>query len=94
MIDRHAIINQRVKESEKDIAEIARILKLERRTIYNWLNDPALPKDKIALLGYAIGYDFSKDFDDLKGYHFNFDNNDNMTTYENVNYHPHHHDQH
>ena len=74
MIDRHAIINQRVKESEKDIAEIARILKLERRTIYNWLNDPALPKDKIALLGYAIGYDFSKDFDDMKGYHFNFDN--------------------
>ena len=73
MTDRLALINQRVTESEKDIAEIARILKYERKTIYNWLAEPILPKEKIALLGYAIGYDFSKDFDDLKGYHFNFE---------------------
>jgi len=73
MIDRLAIINQRVKESEKDIAEVARILKLDRKTIYNWLADPELSKEKIALLGYATGYNFSKDFADLKGYYFNFE---------------------
>ncbi len=73
MTDRLAIINQRVTESEKEIVEIARILNLKRKTIYNWLNNPTLSKDKIALLGYAIGYDFSIDFADLKGYHFNFE---------------------
>lgn len=73
MIDRHAIINQRVRESEKDITEIANLLKYDRKTIYNWLADPELTKEKIALLGYAIGYDFSKDFDDLKGFHYNFE---------------------
>ncbi len=73
MIDRLTIINQRVRKSEKDITEIAHILKYDRKTIYNWLDDPELSKEKIALLGYAIGYDFSKDFDDLKGYNFNFE---------------------
>lgn len=73
MTDRLALINQRVTESEKDIAEIARILGYERQTIYNWLANPKLSKQKIAWLGHAIGYDFSKDFDDLKGYHFNFE---------------------
>ncbi|MGE0638017.1 MAG: hypothetical protein AB7P01_16355 [Bacteroidia bacterium] len=73
MIDKSAIINDRVTKSGKDIAEIARRLNVDRGTIYYWLDHPDLPNDKIALLGLAINYDFSIDFPELKNHLFYFE---------------------
>lgn len=74
MKDRLDIINQRVEESGVSKADIATLLNVNRGTIYNWLVNPSINRDQIVLLGYAIQYDFSKDFSDLKGFRFFIDN--------------------
>jgi hypothetical protein len=72
MQDRLSIITKRVEESELDKAEIARRLGIDRGTLYNWLADPELSKDKLAMLGLVIGHDFGIDFPEMKGHHFYF----------------------
>lgn len=41
---------------------VAQRLKVNRTTLYNWLNDPELPWFRIKEIGEALKYDFSEDF--------------------------------
>lgn len=74
MVDHVAVINKRIDESPLTRQEIADKLEIRRSTLYNRANNPDFDKQNIALIGWAIDYDFSIDFKQLKGYHFNFNN--------------------
>ncbi|GAB3924060.1 hypothetical protein [Mucilaginibacter myungsuensis] len=41
-----------------NIAKLAKILNVNRGTIYFWFTKPDLPKEKLNEIGYVINYDF------------------------------------
>jgi|SRR5690606_15895544 len=63
--DTGAIVEKVVRRSGIGIAELARILHVDRRSIYYWFKQPNLKIDILYKIGDALGYDFSKDFPHL-----------------------------
>lgn len=63
--DAGAIVEKVVRRSGLGIAELARILHVDRRSIYYWFKQPNLKVDILYKIGDALGYDFSKDFPHL-----------------------------
>jgi hypothetical protein len=47
------------------ISEVARIMNVNRRSIYNWFNQPALRQEIIYKIGHGIMHDFSVEFPEL-----------------------------
>lgn len=47
------------------ISEVARIMNVNRRSIYNWFNQPALRQEIIYKIGHGIMHDFSIEFPEL-----------------------------
>lgn len=56
------IIERIIRRNGVSIAELGRVLDVNRRSIYNWFNQRRLNNDLIIRIGQAIDYDFSKDF--------------------------------
>ncbi len=63
---RGEIAAQRIKESQISLISIYTRLGIAQNTLTNWLEKEDLGFDKILQIGELIGYDFSKDFPDLK----------------------------
>lgn len=60
-----ANVEKVVRRSGISIAELARRVKVNRRSIYNWFDQKHLSIETVAKIGYAIGHDFSTDFPEL-----------------------------
>ncbi len=56
------VIEKVIRRNGVSIAELGRVLNVNRRSIYNWFNQRRLNNDLIIRIGQAINYDFSKDF--------------------------------
>ncbi|MFC6101476.1 terminase gpP N-terminus-related DNA-binding protein [Olivibacter domesticus] len=59
------IIEMVVRRNGYSISELARSLRLNRRSIYNWFSRPKLRVEIIFNLGCALRYDFSREFPEL-----------------------------
>src|SRR5690606_22010387 len=63
--DAGAIVEKVVRRSGIGIAELARILHVDRRSIYYWFKQRSLKVEILYKIGDALGYDFSVDFPHL-----------------------------
>lgn len=54
-----------IRKSNYSISEIARLMMLNRRSLYNWFSKPNLNSSKILRVGYILRHDFSKEFPHL-----------------------------
>jgi len=70
MKDKRSIIDQRIKESKMQVTELIKRLGLKRGNFYLKLNGPTISKDFIAEIGHVINWDFSKDFTEMRGFHY------------------------
>jgi transcriptional regulator with XRE-family HTH domain len=59
------IIEKRIRNSGYSIAEVARLMGVNRRSVYNWFNCEKLNKNTIERIGYVLKCDFSLDFPNL-----------------------------
>jgi hypothetical protein len=56
------IIEKVLRRDGHSISEVARIMNVNRRTIYNWFNQSVLRQEIIYKLGHGIKHDFSAEF--------------------------------
>ena len=61
-----ATVEKVVRNSGISIAELARRVRVDRRSLYNWFQQKDLKIDAIARIGYVLGYDFSAEFPELQ----------------------------
>lgn len=59
------IIEKIIRRYGHSISEVARLVNVNRRSIYNWFNDPTLKPDTIYQIAHVIQHDFSIEFPDL-----------------------------
>lgn len=59
------IIEKVIRRNGYSISELARLTKVNRRSVYNWFNQRNLKSDIIYRIGSVLNYDFSNDFPDL-----------------------------
>lgn len=66
-MDKHygEIIEKTIRRNGYSISELARLMKVNRRSIYNWFNQPKLKEDVIFKIGCALKHDFSSEFPEL-----------------------------
>ena len=58
-IHRGQIVEKVIRREGHSISEISRLLKVNRRSVYNWFNQPHLRPEIIYRLGCIIKHDFS-----------------------------------
>jgi lambda repressor-like predicted transcriptional regulator len=56
------IVEFRVRRNGHNISELARLLNINRRSLYNWFSQQHLKKEYIARIGEVINHNFSEDF--------------------------------
>ncbi len=59
------IIEKIIRRNGYSISELARLTKVNRRSVYNWFNQRSLRSDIIYRIGSVLNYDFSTEFPDL-----------------------------
>jgi predicted transcriptional regulator len=59
------IVEYRVRKNGHSISALAKTLKVNRRSIYNWFNQRHLKKDVILSIGCAIKHDFSEEIPEM-----------------------------
>lgn len=59
------IIEKVIRRNGYSISELARLTKVNRRSVYNWFNQRNLKSDIIYRIGSVLNYDFSNEFPDL-----------------------------
>ena len=66
-MDKHygEIIERTIRRNGYSISELARLTKVNRRSIYNWFNQPKFKPDTIFKIGCALKHDFSNEFPEL-----------------------------
>lgn len=66
-MDKHygEIIERAIRRNGYSISELARLTKVNRRSIYNWFNQPKFKPDIIFKIGCALKHDFSVEFPEL-----------------------------
>jgi transcriptional regulator with XRE-family HTH domain len=66
-MDKHygEIIERTIRRNGYSISELARVTKVNRRSIYNWFNQPKFKPDIIFKIGCALKHDFSNEFPEL-----------------------------
>ncbi|MFC6101863.1 helix-turn-helix domain-containing protein [Olivibacter domesticus] len=66
-MDKHygEIIERTIRRNGYSISELARLMKVNRRSIYNWFNQPKFKPDIIFKIGCALKHDFSNEFPEL-----------------------------
>jgi transcriptional regulator with XRE-family HTH domain len=66
-MDKHygEIIERTIRRNGYSISELARLMKVNRRSIYNWFNQPKFKSEIIFKIGCALKHDFSNEFPEL-----------------------------
>ncbi|MDM8175580.1 MULTISPECIES: helix-turn-helix domain-containing protein [Olivibacter] len=66
-MDKHygEIIERTIRRNGYSISELARLMKVNRRSIYNWFNQPKFKPEIIFKIGCALKHDFSNEFPEL-----------------------------
>jgi len=66
-MDKHygEIIERTIRRNGYSISELARLMKINRRSIYNWFNQPKFKPEIIFKIGCALKHDFSTEFPEL-----------------------------
>ncbi|HWV70463.1 MAG TPA: helix-turn-helix domain-containing protein [Pseudosphingobacterium sp.] len=66
-MDKHygEIVERTIRRNGYSISELARLMKVNRRSIYNWFNQPKFKPDIIFKIGCALKHDFSNEFPEL-----------------------------
>lgn len=59
------IIERVIRRNGYSISELARLTKVNRRSVYNWFNQKHLKAEIIYRIGIVLNYDFSEDFPEL-----------------------------
>ncbi|WP_134089233.1 helix-turn-helix domain-containing protein [Olivibacter sp. XZL3] len=59
------IIERTIRRNGYSISELSRLMKVNRRSIYNWFNQPKFKPDIIFKIGCALKHDFSNEFPEL-----------------------------
>jgi hypothetical protein len=59
------IIERILRRQDLSICEVARLISVNRRTMYNWFNIQTLKPEIIYQVGHAINHDFSVEFPDF-----------------------------
>jgi hypothetical protein len=66
MAQHHGQIVEKVfRRDGHSISEVARMLNINRRSIYNWFNQAVLRQEIIYKIGHGIMHDFSVEFPEL-----------------------------
>lgn len=68
MTGRGEILEAVVRRRSKNIAELARLMGIDRATIYRHFSDPDIDDGTILKYAKALKYDFSKEFPELASY--------------------------
>lgn len=58
------IVERVVRRNKVSISELARRMRVNRRSVYNWFEQKSLKIDIIWKIGQVLNYDFSSDFPD------------------------------
>jgi lambda repressor-like predicted transcriptional regulator len=59
------VVEKVIRMNGYSISELARLTKVNRRSIYNWFDQKYLRADIIYRIGCALNYDFSAEFPNL-----------------------------
>lgn len=59
------VIERTVRRNGYSISALARSMKVNRRSIYNWFKQPKFKEEIIFKIGCALKYDFSNEFPEL-----------------------------
>lgn len=59
------IIERVIRRNGYSISELARLTKVNRRSVYNWFNQKRLKPELIYRIGCVLNYDFSNELPDL-----------------------------
>jgi transcriptional regulator with XRE-family HTH domain len=59
------IVERIIRRKGYSISELARLTKVNRRSVYNWFNQKQLKPEIIFRIGTAVNYDFSAEFPGL-----------------------------
>lgn len=59
------IVERTIRRNSYSISELARVLNVNRRTVYNWFLQRNLKPDIIYRIGCALRHDFSEEFPHL-----------------------------
>lgn len=59
------LVEYRVRKNGYSISDLARNLKVNRRSIYNWFNQRHLKKEIIFHIGCTLRHDFSKEIPEM-----------------------------
>ena len=67
-IHRGKVLQEVVKRSDLNIAQVAKKARYSRASYYNHIDDPELPFEILERYGKVIAYDFSRDFPEMVKY--------------------------
>ncbi len=59
------IIERVIRRNGYSISELARLTKVNRRSVYNWFNQKHLKAEIVYRIGIVLNYDFSEEFPEL-----------------------------
>jgi plasmid maintenance system antidote protein VapI len=59
------IVEKIIRREGHSLTEVANLLNVNRRTVYNWFLKPRLTRDTIQRIGFVIKHDFSVEFPTL-----------------------------
>ena len=59
------IVERIIRRNGHSISELARLAKVNRRSVYNWFNQRNLKPEIIFRIGCVLNYDFSSEFPNL-----------------------------
>lgn len=59
------IVERIVRRNGYSISELARLIKVNRRSVYNWFSQQRLKPEIIYRIGCVLNYDFSTEFPNL-----------------------------
>lgn len=59
------IVERIIRRNGHSISELARLTKVNRRSVYNWFNQRHLKPEIIYRIGCVLNYDFSAEFPNL-----------------------------
>jgi hypothetical protein len=62
------ILEYGIRKAGYNLSELAKHLRVNRRTLYNWFQSPRIRTDIIYRIGKIIRHDFSVDFPELLSY--------------------------
>ncbi|MCL4637586.1 MULTISPECIES: hypothetical protein [Olivibacter] len=66
-MDKHygEIIEMVIRRNGYSISELSRLMKVNRRSIYNWFGQPRVKSEIIFKIGVTLRHDFSREFPEL-----------------------------